>query len=130
VTAAGLGLAGLATAEQAQAVACQSHSYQYLSDDSAGMAINVDRDCSDGRSRVYGTISDLKCDARSAFGTIYFFNGSNSVWYRKEWPEATNGCHTSSTFNWLSTNNSPRVLAEVYAGNHGPTQSSGASAWV
>jgi hypothetical protein len=119
-----------ATAGGAQAYSCSTSNTRYISDGSAGMTITVARFCSDGLSHVTGTMYDEKCDARSSYGTIRFYNGDNTVWYRREFPEATNGCGTSSSFSYGSSNNNPRVYASVYAANGGPTQSSGAGAWV
>jgi hypothetical protein len=128
-TAAAAGL-GIASAGEASAYTCPSSSTRTISDGSAGMTITVKRFCSDGLSHITGTIRDEKCDGRSAYGQIRFYNGDNVVWYRREWPESTNGCGNSATFSYGSSNDNPRIWAYVYAANGGPTQSSGASSWI
>jgi hypothetical protein len=116
------------TAESAQAYTC-SWSSAYIDDGSASMSIRVGRYCSDGLSHVTGTIWDDKCDGRGARSEIRFYNGDNLVWYRREWPQASNGCGTSSTFSYGSTNQGPRIWASVWAANS-TGGSSGDSTWV
>jgi hypothetical protein len=125
VTAAAIGVVG---ASEADAYSGCSTSSAQLNDGSAAMSITVQRYCSDGRSHIFGTLSDIKCDARSARGTIKFWNGDYLIAYRIEYPDATNGCGTSATFSYSSTNTHPRICAWVFASNGGPTQSKGDSA--
>jgi hypothetical protein len=91
------------------------------------MTITVQRYCSDGRSHISGKLSDIKCDARAAHGTIKFWNGDHPIAYRIERPDATNGCGTSARFSYISTNDNPQICAWVFASNSGPTQSRGNS---
>ena len=115
------------TASQAQAYSGCSSSSASFSDGSAAMSITVQRGCSDHMSHIFGSVSDVKCDGRAAHGTIKFWNGDHPVAYRIESPSATNGCGTSATFRYGSTNSSPHICAFVVAYNGGPSQSHGAS---
>jgi hypothetical protein len=120
----------VATATPAQAYTCSGWYYNYLSDGSAAASIHFGIYCSDARSHVYGTVYDIKCDARSAYLHLRFYNGSNAVAYRNEYPSDGNGCGSSATFSYSSTNTRPYLYGCVYAANGGPTQSSGDCDWI
>lgn len=77
---------------------------------------------------------DIKCDARSAYLEMWFYNPDNPinpsidfelVEYRSERPSATNGCGSESTFSYSSTNPNPIIYACAYATNWAPAQSTG-----
>lgn len=111
-------------ASEAQAYTCSWRNTS-LNDGSASASISFGRNCSDGLSHVSGTVRDISCDGRSARLLLRFFNGGNVFPYRAEEPSATNGCGTSATFSYGSSNASPNIHACVRAYNSGPSQSSG-----
>ena len=129
LTAAATAGVAVSTASPAMAYTC-NWSYVYLDDGSSSASVNVGRNCSDGRSHIYGTVWDDKCDGRRAELWLRFYNGNNLVPYRHEYPAAGNGCGSSASYSYSSTNASPRVLAYVRALNGGPTESTGDSSWV
>lgn len=117
---------GIADAPEAHAYTCPSTQTVNLNDGSASATLYVRRNCSDGRSRWSGTVRDIKCDARSAYLQMRFYSGPNRFPFRSEEPRAGNGCGTSSTFSYSSTNADPyRVWVCARAWNSGPTQSTG-----
>jgi hypothetical protein len=121
---------GAAAAAPADAATCTTVRSAFIDDGSAWMTAFVYLGCSDGYAQVYGTVADSRCDARAAYGTVWYYNGGNQFWYRRDLPEATRGCGTSATYSYRTSNNWPHVQIAVHAGNRGPTQSRGASAWV
>lgn len=116
-------------APAAQAYTCPQSgaSTLHLNDGSASATLYVSRNCSDGRSRWSGVVRDIRCDGRTAYLQLSFYSGAPPRFpYRYEQPAAGNGCGTTSTFSYSSTNADPyRVLACARAWNAGPSQSSG-----
>jgi hypothetical protein len=119
---------GMGTATQAMAYTCSWNSV-YLDDGSASATVNVGRYCSDGRAHLYGTIWDDLCDGRRAELMLRFHNGDRPA-YRFQYPQAGNGCGTSASYSYSSTNDHVDIYACIRALNGGPTQSRGDCSWV
>ena len=132
VAVSAVAVVNVATARHSYAWSCQSYNSNYINDGSAALYIAVGRGCDDHLAHVWGTVYDVNCDGRSAQTHIYFYDGGTNFWnnYRNEYPSDGNGCGSSATFGYGTTRQWPSIYARVWAGNGGPTQSSGADTWV
>jgi len=124
-------IATVSTSRHALAYSCVEYNSVDLNDGSSAATVHVGRGCGDGLSHVYGTVSDVNCDNRSARLDIGFYNGGRNWWdlYRNERVIDGNGCHTYVTFSYSSTNAWPQIWVKAWAGG-GYGQSSGDESWV
>jgi hypothetical protein len=93
---------GIAAAP-AQAYTCSGTRHVRVNGDVSQLDYYFSPSCSDGRSHIWGTIYDVACDSRQAYGfmSIQHQELPHSPWYAVWNTEvhADNGCGTSSTFS-------------------------------